>query len=505
LHFFPGITVLTAQRKLLVAALLVSLAACYPPLPGAGGTGAAAPAPSHPWTPSAGADRNATGSQLAADQLPSAQESRRGELTPADLVNLALERSPETRATWLTAQAAAASYGAARGQLFPDIAGSINLDRLKTAATNNPVNPVSVEETTFGPTITMDWLLLDFGGRSGAIDAARQGLFAANWTHNALIADLVRRTLQGYFAYVAARGLNDAQLASLQEAQANLQAADDRRTAGVATIEDVLQARTALGQARLQAQQAEGSMDSARGALATLIGLPPDAKFDVDTTGANAPVDQVTDEVDSLMRHGLLDRPDLAAERAQVDIRRAQAREARSQYLPSLSAIATAGTVWVNGGSQNFPSYNLGLAVALPLFNGFGWQYAARAAALTADAEEARLRTMEQQVALQVYQTYQQLRTATRSVTTSDELYTSASESADAARERYRQGVGSVLELLTAESALASARAQRIQSRVDWHMSLVQLAHDAGLLAPSGAMQLRLTPVPSSTGPGNNR
>ncbi len=391
----------------------------------------------------------------------------------------------------MTARASAATYGEALGTLFPDITGTVGINRLKTAATSGRV---SVLQTTYGPSVSLNWLLFDFGGRAGAIDAARQEMFAANWTHNATLSDVVRRTLQGYFAYVGARALLEADETSLREAQVNLAAAQERHDVGVATIADVLQARTAVAQDQLALQQATGARDSARGALATLIGLPPDAEFDVDTVEANAPVAEVSETIDTLMTHGLLDRPDLAAERATVDARYADAREARSAYLPSLGATATAGTLGIIGRPGNFPSYNLGLAVSVPIFNGFGWQYAARAAALTADAEAARLNTMEQQVALQVYQTYQALRTATQSVATADDLYTSASQSVDAARARYREGVGTLIDLLTAENSLADARAQRIQARVNWHTALVQLAHDAGSLQPSGIAGLPLAP-----------
>lgn len=482
----PGIEHLTVPRPLVLISTLGALAACYPPLPGG-----PVPSPKTRWNPPAEATRDAAESQLPPDSLPPAMTARRQNLTTSDLVELALERSPETRATWLTARAAAATLGAARGTIFPEITGTASINTLKTAATGGRV---SVQQTTYGPTLTLDWLLLDFGGRAGAIDAAHQGLFVANWTHNATVADVVRRTIQGYFAYVGALGLVISDRTTVTESQVNLDATENRRTVGVATIADVLQARTALSQAQLALQQSQGALDSARGALATLIGLPPSAAFDVDTTEANAPTAEVRETVDSLMARGLLDRPDLAAERAQVSQRRAEARETRSQFLPTVTATATTGTVWVSSRPGNFPSYNLGLAIGIPIFNGLGWQYAAEAAALTADAEAERLRTMEQQVALQVYQTYQQLRTAAQSVTTSDELFTSASASVDAARARYREGVGSLLELLTAENSLASARAQRIQSRVQWHTSLVQLAHDAGLLEPDGATQLHLAP-----------
>jgi outer membrane protein TolC len=301
--------------------------------------------------------------------------------------------------------------------------------------------------------------------------------------------------VQDYFAYVGARSLLAAATTSLQEAQLNLAATEDRRAVGVATIAEVLQARTAVSQARLALQQNDGSAASARGALATLIGLSPSAAFDVDTAEAAAPVATITETVDSLMTFGLLDRADLASERAQVDTRRAEAREARSQFLPSLGLTGTTSTLWLGGNSEGHPSYSIGVALSIPIFNGLGWEYAARAAALTADAEAARLRTMEQQVALEVYQSYQQLRTASQSVATSDELYASASASVDAALARYRQGVGSLLELLTAQSSLADARSQRIQSRVAWHTALVQLAHDAGTLQPNGATQMHLAPA----------
>ena len=57
------------------------------------------------------------------------------------------------------------------------------------------------------------------------------------------------------------------------------------------------------------------------------------------------------------------------------------------------------------------------------------------------------------------------------------------------ARGRYKEGVGSILDLLTAESALANALAQDVRSRAGFLLAFAQLAHDTGTvdLAPSGA------------------
>jgi outer membrane protein TolC len=75
----------------------------------------------------------------------------------------------------------------------------------------------------------------------------------------------------------------------------------------------------------------------------------------------------------------------------------------------------------------------------------------------------------------------------------SAQLQASAVESEAVARGRYQEGVGTLIDLLTAQNALASARGQQAQSRWVWQSSLAQLAHDVGTLDRSGAPGLLLT------------
>jgi outer membrane protein TolC len=49
---------------------------------------------------------------------------------------------------------------------------------------------------------------------------------------------------------------------------------------------------------------------------------------------------------------------------------------------------------------------------------------------------------------------------------------------------RYKEGVGSILDLLAAESVLESARVQLVQATSDWFLALVQFTHDTGVLEP---------------------
>ena len=68
--------------------------------------------------------------------------------------------------------------------------------------------------------------------------------------------------------------------------------------------------------------------------------------------------------------------------------------------------------------------------------------------------------------------------------------------SAEVATGRYREGVGTIVDLLLARSALDSARAADIQARWEWQTALAQLAHDVGSLDTRGRPNIPLAPAP---------
>ena len=83
------------------------------------------------------------------------------------------------------------TYGAARGQYYP----TISLDGAVTAIKTVPsAGRSAVQQQFYGPTLNLSWLLFDLGGRSGSIGEAREALLAADWSHNAVIQNVVLGT-----------------------------------------------------------------------------------------------------------------------------------------------------------------------------------------------------------------------------------------------------------------------------------------------------------------------
>src|SRR2546422_1597694 len=221
-----------------LAALAALAAACSPTPLAVGGVAGRAPTPSVFGPPPR--ERGAGHTPRPAPAVPPELTERVQGLQLTDVIDIALRNNSATAAAWADARAAAATYGAARGQYYP----TISLDGAVTAIKTVPsAGRSAVQQQFYGPTLNLSWLLFDLGGRSGSIGEAREALLAADWSHNAVIQNVVLGVESAYFGYMATKALLVAQQTTLKEAQANLQAAEERHRVGLATIADVLQAK----------------------------------------------------------------------------------------------------------------------------------------------------------------------------------------------------------------------------------------------------------------------
>ena len=459
---------------------------------------ATSPAPGIPWNAPAAASTEKLAPTQKPAEVPEKWKSGATILPLSEVIDIALRNNPSTRAAWYQARAAAHDLAAKKGAYFPEVDLSYGVTRQKQAAVGGQFVFL---QTTYGPAATVggppgtgssasvNYTLLDSGKRAGDVDEARRALFAANWSHNAAIQNLILQVEAAYFQYQNAKALLSADQATLKEAEQNLEAAEERHRAGVATIADVLQAKTAVSQARLDVDTVEGEILSVRGALVTAVGFPAslaNLPIDVEDLPTNLDTSGLARDVDALIAEAERSRPDLAAARETALAATAHVRSVRSDALPSLGLNATANrTYYVHPAGSHFSTNYAGtIQFKFPLFNGFQSLNNTRKAQDDASASTAQAEGLEQQVILQVWTSYANLKTAAQRLATAHDLLESARQSEEVAAGRYKNGVGNIIDLLTAQSTLASARAQEVQARSDWLESLAQLAHDTGVLSP---------------------
>src|SRR3569623_521599 len=476
-------------------ALALFLAACTASVPSIGGKSAVAPAPGAPYAPPHGAVPIEPDSSKARSTLPPDIAPHDTSLALAEVVDGALRNNPQTALSWYRARTAAFQYGSARGTYFPAIDARASLGRSQTTPTTG-----FIERTAFPPQVSLSYLLLDFGGRAGTIGAARENTIAVDLDYNATLQNVVLQAENAYFAYISSRALVRAQEQTVAEADTNLIAAQVRHNSGVATIAAVLQAQTVLSQAQLDLETDSGTVRTNHGNLATAMGLRADALFEIEMPSDTISVGSASASADSQIVSALDSRPDLAAARVNILQAQQQVRVARSNQFPAITAGASVGRNYSNLSNFTGNNYALTLGLSIPIFNGLGLQYDLAAAKSRVDEQRASTNLLRTQVSNQVVTSYVSLQTAAARVRTADVLLASARQSEDVARGRYRAGVGTILDLLTAQSALASARAPQAQTRRTWATALAQLAHDVGVLGVHGESPIPLT-HDSTTGP----
>lgn len=396
----------------------------------------------------------------------------------ADAVDLALCRNPLTRQSWARAKVQAAQVGIARSDFYPQVDAAVTLQRGEVRNV-----PGSGGSTDLDASIGFDYLLFDFGGRTANVERARQALVAANWTHNANLQAVLLAAVQAYYQLFAAQEAVVSTRAAEKASLTSLEAARARLKAGNATRADVLQAQTAHSQNQLTRTRAEGDAGVALGVLANALGLPAEQPLRIAPPPDLALQREGEQAVEALIAAARARRPELVAAEAQVRAARSAIDVARASTRPSLSAFGSIGATQSAPGSDP-RSGAIGLQLRIPLFTGYRNTYLVQQAREQLELELANREQLGNDVALDVWTAWQDLRTERAALDTSGDLVASAQENYSVALGRYRAGVGTVTDLLNAQSALADAELRRIQARYLWNVSKAALARAIGVLEP---------------------
>jgi outer membrane protein len=108
-----------------------------------------------------------------------------------------------------------------------------------------------------------------------------------------------------------------------------------------------------------------------------------------------------------------------------------------------------------------------------------------RAASAQIKLKEASLIDIELQTGLSVWENYQDLLTQSDYYYSATELLKISLQSYEVAQGRYKAGVGTLLDLLSAQSSLANARQERVQALSNLNLARFKLASSIGTLSIS--------------------
>ena len=437
------------------------------------------PSPDRPWYPS--------GQRLIEPRVPPALRIEGDKVySLAELIDLAEANNPETRVVWENARAQAASLGIARSELLPTLAAVAlaGVDRQEA-----PLATRFYRQTipSFSLTLDLNYTIFDFGARRGRINAESARLLASNFGFNDVHRQLIFEVSQAYYRLLNAAGQEEAAGASLVNAQAVQQSAEERLRNGLATLPDVLEARSATAQAQYDLQAVLGAEQIARGDLATSLGTSASVRIRVQPLNEIQTPDSLADSVENAIDRAVEQRPDLQAKLTGIRAAQAERQQARAAYFPSLSVHAGPSAQSLYLLQQTFPwghtadlTGGVQLSLNWTVFDGGARRNRVAQAEAHIRGAEAQVSAARDRIEDQVWAAYANLKTAFRQREAAAELMTAATQSYSAALESYNFGVRNLLDVTNAQKVLAQARSTEILARTQVLTALADLAFRTG-------------------------
>jgi outer membrane protein TolC len=411
--------------------------------------------------------------------------------TLADLVDFAESHNPDTRLAWQNAKAHAQALGVSEAALFPTITAVALASNWRDGALIGSGFHRQTEGL-FQPTLNLNYLIFDFGGRGGAIEEARAEMFEADFAFNDTHRRIIYQVTSGYYRLLNTIGQLDAAKATLLNANTVEQDAQSRLDHGLATTPDLLEAQAEAAQAEYDLQSAIGAEEIAQGDLATTLSLAPGAQFRVQSIDQLTIPDTITETADQAIERALTQRPDLLGQLAQVRAADASLKQARSSYFPSLSFSGIGGLQRGYGQQDLLPgsyaegeTWNCQLTLQWTLFDGARREHALAEANARRSQAQAGVVALRNQISDEVWTAYSNARTSLRQKESAAALLLSANRSYTAALKAYDFGVRNLLDVVAAQRTLAQARSADISARTQVLTQLSNLAFRTGDLLRS--------------------
>ena len=408
-------------------------------------------------------------------------------LNLGDIIQRTLCNNPETRQAWLAIKQQKAQLALSKSSYWPQLNASYDYLRGRSdyQVSDYPQLSYNSSLTSHGLSIEANWILFDFGMRAADVRQQKFLLAAAYANQHAAIQRLLASTVQAYYTLNRLQANLNANTDIERLAQTLYQAAEARHKAGAGSLADVLQAKTSLSKASLNRIKSTGELQIAKGELAAFMGAPVNNDYAIAADSSQIASKRFQLSLDELLAQATRSHPQLQAAQAQVDAAAASLARSKQQGWPTLSLNSNA----VRNQQQGTPpadtrtsSLNWGLRLSMPLFEGFAQQHRIQLAQAELEASQNSAEQTRQQVLLEVWKNYYLLQSLHDSISANDTLLQSAQQSYEIETGRYKAGVGSMLDVLNAQNALADARQQQNAAYADWQSARAQLLGSLGVL-----------------------
>ncbi|MGE1174993.1 efflux transporter outer membrane subunit [Pseudomonas sp. BW7P1] len=377
------------------------------------------------------------------------------------LIREALHDSPDMQIAEARAHQASAAAYAADAERYPTLDASAGITRSRLAKDQDPRGQGDAYATTRNISAGFNYNFDLWGGQRDAWEAALGQARAAEVDRQAAQLTLAADVARAYSDLGQAHIVYDLANEDLKRTRQMLDLSQRRLGAGIDSQYQFQQTQSLEASSEASLIDAEKRLNSAKIALAVLLGKGPDRGNEI----ARPKVLQASAvAVPSVLPAELLGRrPDLVAARWRVEAASKDIDSAKTRFYPNLNLSASAGAESLLGDAM-FGSasrfFNIAPTVSLPIFD--GGRLRANLDARDADYDLAVAQYNKSLVKAlgDVGDTINQLRDIGRQIGAQQHATEIAQDSYNTVVQRYGSGIGNYLDVLSIEQQLLQAQRQ---------------------------------------------
>jgi outer membrane protein len=322
-------------------------------------------------------------------------------------------------------------------------------------------------------------VITDFGRTHRLSQSA--GLRAGAERENVVVtrADVLLAVDQAYFRTLKAQAVLKVAQQTVQERQTVTDRVEALAKAKLKSGLDVSFAEVNLGQAKLLLVQAQNEIKAAYAQLATALGYSDEREFELaeePLPGAPPP------DLAVLVSQAFRERPEIIRQRFVVQSAHAFATAERDLWFPTISAVGNFGLVPIGDPTLRSSYMAGGFNVTIPVFNGNLFTARYSEATLRTQAEDQRLRDLQDTVAREVRVAWLDVITAYQRLDLTSQILAQAQQALELADARYKLGLSSIVELQQAQLNETQAAIDQASAKYDYSAKTASLNFAVGLL-----------------------
>lgn len=393
-------------------------------------------------------------------------------------IDIALLKQPSIIASYYTVEANRSRVGEARSNYYPQISASGGYSRIKPIASgasgpNGFSSGAAGSFDEYTSSLSLSQNIYDFGKTASQVKIQKLNLDSTRSDLDTNKNQIVLNVKQAYYSTLQAARNKAVAEESVNQYRQHLDQARGFFEVGTKPRYDVITAEVNLSNAKLNLITADNTLKIAQVNLNIAMGVPDAPAYSIEDTLA---YNKYKITLSDALSRAMADRPDIKS----LVLRRQAAEEnvsfAKTGYYPALTGAAAYN--WEGTGFPLDKGWNVGVAVSIPIFNGFLTKHQVGEAEANVSVARANEDSIRQSVVLDVQQSYLNLKQYEDSIATAALAVKQATENLDIANGRYAAGVGNPIEVTDAQVTYSNAKLVYIQALTNYN-----IAHSALLKA----------------------